>query len=239
MAKIKGNGEALTHQEMDANFTELTEATTRLNNQASRLAILESAGVGSQGPKGDKGDPGPQGPAGPPGNTVSGYTLLDVFMNVYKNVPNIDTEELASGRIEQLDYFRRVAIYSGMSDSQWDSIANKIKNRQDFSADLNSLGPLHQAQVLPAVIAIYNGNIYRFNKIFNRNYPSVTLDKWASFINGSMSGFNYAQFSTDVNSFNNMLVGQGPADNIIYDLLINKSFQPFQPDIVVNNWNPV
>jgi chromosome segregation ATPase len=42
MAKIKGNGEALTHQEMDSNFTELTEATTRINNQASRIAALEA-----------------------------------------------------------------------------------------------------------------------------------------------------------------------------------------------------
>lgn len=42
MAKIKGNGEALTHQEMDSNFTELTEATTRINNQASRITTLEA-----------------------------------------------------------------------------------------------------------------------------------------------------------------------------------------------------
>lgn len=67
MAKIKGNGGPLTHQEMDANFTELTEATTRLNNQASRLAILESAGVGSQGPQGPVGPAGPAGATGPQG----------------------------------------------------------------------------------------------------------------------------------------------------------------------------
>lgn len=233
-------GSRLTHAEMDANLSELETAIENINGLADfvngtildRVNSIESVTTVDLSPL--------EGRASTLETKVSnlesnvyGYTFLDVFNNVYKNLPN-HTEDLSQGRIRVLELLRTTAVYGGVTDARWDQWMDYVRynNESALLNDIDSMGVNQRMQFFVPLIALINYRVYAFNKIYGRSYLPMTLDNFYSWNPGT-------QWNTDISTFNNSLNNIEASDNVLYAQLKNNTMTPFTADTKVYGWTPL
>ena len=216
MARIKGNGDPLTHQQMDQNFTELNEARTNIttlqSNMSDRTSRLENLE-----------------------NRVWGYRLIDVYNNVYKNLPNHTNNESHS-RIKAMSFFLNTCNVVGVSDSRLDTWLTYIEqeNTNQLLQEMSSEPATTQLQLIWTFLALGNSRVQQLNKYYNRNYPSISYE---SLINGTWNPGS--QWETDIQTMQNNLNNSEASDAVIYNYARNNTQSPFEWDTKITGWSPV
>ena len=217
MATIKGDGNPLTHQQMDENFQEL-------NTARSDISTLQGSVNTLQGEMTDR-----TSRLGALENKVWGYTLLDVYNNVYKNMPN-HTNDLSHARIRAFNYFQSSALASGMSDSDLDEFWENIKNESDPTYVLNRYGEVTQLSLVGSLIALYNSRVYQHIKWGTAGVN----DSFYYDLDDLARGRSFPTLPDRSGEFNNL----SASDGVIYSFLKQRSWTPFTWDMKIKGWNP-
>lgn len=230
-----GLGRPLTHLELDTNFLEIQSVSSEISSLTTRMqgaeSFLESkasvetvnslAGTVS----------GHNSRIVAIENKVNRYTLLDVYNNVYKNMPN-HTPDISHARIRSMNYFQSTALAIGIKESDLDEFWGyaRIDNGDGMVRVLTRYGTLTQAGLLQSFIAIHNSRVYQHIKWQSAGVGPAKFYTWDDLA----SGRTFPDLPDRSGSFNNLAA----SDNVIYNHLINNSWTPFTAETIVTGWSP-